>query len=218
MAVKTNDSGDRVTKLPSQRAQATRAKLVVGARKIFEANGFSSARVTDIADAAGVAHGSFYTYFESKEDAFRAVIDEVLDDTSAATHGWGGEHEDPIREMEESNRRYFEAYKRNRRMLIILDEVAGINPAFNVRVRQIRDDFVLRYSSVLKHLQSRGEMSPDIDPYHAACALGSMIYDSLRWWLGRDEKHDEGLALDTLNQLWAHGLGLTNAAKASSAS
>ena len=44
---------------------------------MFERDGFLDARITDIAATAGVATGSFYTYFTSKEDVFAAVIEEV---------------------------------------------------------------------------------------------------------------------------------------------
>lgn len=193
----------------SRRGQRTRAGLVTAARKVFEADGFSAARVTDIADAAGVAHGSFYTYFASKEDVFRAVIDEVLADTDAATHGVGVDFDNPMDAIADTNQRYFDAYRRNRRMLVILDEVAGFNPAFQVRRRELREEFVGRYTKVLGRLQAQGLARNDIDPYHAACALGAMVDDSLRWWLGRGERHDAAVAVDTLNRLWAGALGLS---------
>ena len=44
---------------------------------MFERDGFLDARITDITAAAGVAAGSFYTYFNSKEDVFAAVMDDV---------------------------------------------------------------------------------------------------------------------------------------------
>lgn len=42
---------------------------------MFEETGFLEARITDIADRAGLSHGSFYHYFESKEQAFREVAE-----------------------------------------------------------------------------------------------------------------------------------------------
>jgi AcrR family transcriptional regulator len=55
----------------------TRDELVAAARRVFERDGYAGARVADIAAEAGVAHGSFYTYFSSKQDAFLAVIRQV---------------------------------------------------------------------------------------------------------------------------------------------
>ena len=47
---------------------------------MFERDGFLEARITDIAARAGVAAGSFYTYFTSKEEAFAAVIEELSEE------------------------------------------------------------------------------------------------------------------------------------------
>src|SRR5690242_16840281 len=50
------------------RGQRTRAALIAAARTVFERDGFINARITDIAETAGTAHGSFYSYFTSKEE------------------------------------------------------------------------------------------------------------------------------------------------------
>jgi AcrR family transcriptional regulator len=62
-----------------RRADAARNRqaLVAAARRVFERDGFVTARITDIADEAGLAHGSFYPHFQSKEDALAAVLGEV---------------------------------------------------------------------------------------------------------------------------------------------
>ena len=39
--------------------------------------GFHDARVDDIVDAAGLSHGSFYRYFDSKEDLFRVLASQA---------------------------------------------------------------------------------------------------------------------------------------------
>ena len=49
-------------------AMNTRQKLINAALKILRQNGFNTVNVEDITKAAGVAKGSFYTYFKRKED------------------------------------------------------------------------------------------------------------------------------------------------------
>src|SRR5215469_3675515 len=58
-------------------AARNRRALLAAARRVFERDGFVTARITDIADEAGLAHGSFYSHFRSKEDALAAVLAEV---------------------------------------------------------------------------------------------------------------------------------------------
>src|SRR5215469_14936161 len=69
----------------------TRDELVAAARRVFERDGYAGARVADIASGAGVAHGSFYTYFSSKQDAFLAVMRDVGAQFREAIAGSPGE-------------------------------------------------------------------------------------------------------------------------------
>ena len=47
----------------SRKGAETRARLVEAAKKVFERDGFLNARILDIAETAGLKHGSFYHYF-----------------------------------------------------------------------------------------------------------------------------------------------------------
>src|SRR2546421_13108776 len=112
----------------SARGAKTRQALVAAARHVFERDGFLEARITDIAAEAGVAAGSFYTYFTSKEDAFAAVMDEVNEEmlhprliASAADRG------DPVVQIEAANRAYLAAYRRNAKLMALMEQVAQID-------------------------------------------------------------------------------------------
>ncbi|HEY1278414.1 MAG TPA: helix-turn-helix domain-containing protein, partial [Acidimicrobiales bacterium] len=65
------------------RGQRTRAALVKAARAVFERRGYHDTRVVDITKAAGVAYGTFYTYFDSKELIFAEVVEELHRDFRA---------------------------------------------------------------------------------------------------------------------------------------
>jgi AcrR family transcriptional regulator len=60
---------------PGSSAEDTVARLLDAAQVQFGAHGYSGARMTEIADAAGVTHSSIYQYFASKRDLYRAVFD-----------------------------------------------------------------------------------------------------------------------------------------------
>ncbi len=55
-------------------AQQTRRKIVDAAQKLICEKGFTAVSVSDIAAEAGVAKGTFYTYFERKEDVVSEII------------------------------------------------------------------------------------------------------------------------------------------------
>ena len=57
--------------------EARRAELVSAAEAVFAKQGVANTAVSDIVKAAGVAQGTFYLYFDSKDDAVLAVVDRI---------------------------------------------------------------------------------------------------------------------------------------------
>jgi TetR/AcrR family fatty acid metabolism transcriptional regulator len=55
-----------------------RARIVAAAVKVFAAKGFYCARVSDVAREAGVADGTIYLYFDSKEELLRGLYEENM--------------------------------------------------------------------------------------------------------------------------------------------
>ncbi len=68
------------------KGERTRGRLLRAAKHVFERQGFLGARVSDIADRARISHGTFYHYFNSKEEIFR----ELAEAQEARTDRSGG--------------------------------------------------------------------------------------------------------------------------------
>jgi AcrR family transcriptional regulator len=68
------DDGDRGLR---PRGEKTRQLLLDAGAKVLPARGYHDARVDDIVKVAGVSHGSFYRYFENKDDFFRVLATEA---------------------------------------------------------------------------------------------------------------------------------------------
>ena len=68
-------------------AQKTKRKLIATALDLIKEKGFDSINVEDITKAAGVAKGTFYTYFKKKEDIVleisRTPFGEIVDEIAA---------------------------------------------------------------------------------------------------------------------------------------
>jgi AcrR family transcriptional regulator len=65
-------SGDKEPR--TERGRKTLRRLIEAAAAEFGERGFHEAAITGITRRAGVALGTFYTYFESKEEVFRALV------------------------------------------------------------------------------------------------------------------------------------------------
>jgi AcrR family transcriptional regulator len=191
---------------PRVRGARTRQALVAGARRVFEHDGFLDARITDIAAAAGVATGSFYTHFESKEAAFAAVIAEVHEETLHPRLEVAHSTDDPIAVIGAAHRDYLQAYKRNARLMALLDQVALIDDDFR-RLRLERADLMAqRNAKAIRRLQAQGLADPGLDPLFTAHALNAMVSRMASLVFVHGEKIPFESLLATLTCLWANAL------------
>jgi AcrR family transcriptional regulator len=60
-------------------------EILEAARKVFARKGFRETTVEEIADAAGVAKGTVYLYFESKREIYFAALKSGLEDLNRIT-------------------------------------------------------------------------------------------------------------------------------------
>jgi TetR/AcrR family fatty acid metabolism transcriptional regulator len=54
--------------------------ILRAATKVFAQNGYFNSKVADIASEAGVADGTVYLYFKSKEDILHSIFDRAMED------------------------------------------------------------------------------------------------------------------------------------------
>ena len=190
----------------SSRGRATRQRLLTAARGVFEERGFPDTRVSHIAEAAGVAYGSFYTHFPSKEAIFYEVASQLFEEMFAPDDSPPGGS--PRERLEHANRTYWERYRRNARLMGIVEQVAAIDEGFQQVRHRHRQDTTDRMASSIRRWQDQGLVDEALDPAVAAQALGAMLDRTLylRYVLGEDADGEQ--ALDTLNLLTTRSLGL----------
>ncbi len=58
--------------------EVRRAELLSAANQLFQTKGYASTTVEDIVQAVGVAKGTFYYYFKSKEALLTALVDQFI--------------------------------------------------------------------------------------------------------------------------------------------
>lgn len=56
-----------------KKSEITKKKILEGALKIFEEKGFAAATTKEIAQASGVAEGTIYKYYKSKDELLKAI-------------------------------------------------------------------------------------------------------------------------------------------------
>ena len=79
-----------------------RAQVIAAARERFTKHGMAGTTMDGIAQAAGVAKGTVYLYYKSKEDIFRQILDEDLtqfQDETVPPIGGPGDVEHKLRRL-----------------------------------------------------------------------------------------------------------------------
>src|SRR5450755_1829837 len=194
-------AGESATEPTTDRGRRTRAALVRAARRVFEKKGFLETRIVDITRSARVSYGTFYTYFPSKEAVFRELVHRIHEDFDPDVSQPDRPELRAWERIDRANRRYFEAYKRNARMMAIIEQVATFNDEFRLLRREVRYAAVARSERAIERWQQEGLVPRDLDARYAASALGSMVDRSIYVWLVLGEPFDEGPAISTLNLL-----------------
>jgi AcrR family transcriptional regulator len=163
----------------------TRERLIDAAKEIFEEHGFLNARISDIAERAGQSHGSFYYYFQSKEEIFREVAAAVdkrlfapLGDVILADSGLPA----PQR-IREAMRRHLESYKQEARIMGLIEHVARFDPQVNALRLARHQRHTEQVAEIIKQLQRRKLADPKLDPMITAAALGALTYRFAEMWL-----------------------------------
>lgn len=198
----TSSTSNAVSELGrrERRRLRNREALVAAARQVMADVGYERATITAITDAADLGFGTFYQYFQSKEDILEAVIEEALarmvaplqsDDLSALT---------PERALEAVARRFAEAAAANRDVLRI---VFRHGPMSLRPLLHFRDAFVEQLETVIRRGLAVGDFAV-ADPSLAARALAGLYVQGLLW---RGENHrDSGATPDVTGALTALAL------------
>jgi AcrR family transcriptional regulator len=119
------------TKKPVQaRGERQKARLLVAARQTFQRLGYADTRVTDIARQAGVAHGTFYTYFDSREDALMAIAKDAFQSLVTPFDDDGNDTRSaPRLSIRSSIPAYIDAFKEVADVIAVVEQAGAMHPA-----------------------------------------------------------------------------------------
>jgi len=188
------------------RGERTLRKILDAARAEFGERGFSDSSIVAITQRAGVALGTFYTYFDSKEAVFQALVkdmsaqvrDHVAPAFKDATDALDGE------------RRALESFlnfaREHRDVYRIIDEAEFVEPA---AYRDHYETTATRIAARLKAARGKGEIASDLSDKDldilAWALMGANVFLGLRFevWSSADAKR----VADVTSRFLRQGLG-----------
>ena len=177
----------------TERGRRTLRKLLDAAATEFADKGFHEASISGITRRAGVALGTFYTYYDSKDAVFRALVSDM----SAGVGRAAREALDPgmgALEVERVALRAFLAFAAEHKEIYrIIDEAEFVDP----------DSYRAHYETIGSRIEERlklggesGEFAPGLGAPEAWAVMGMNVFLGLRYVIwGREGDPDfEGIA------------------------
>jgi AcrR family transcriptional regulator len=147
-----------------RRKDARPQEILDAALAVFAARGFAAARLEEIAARAGVAKGTIYLYFDSKEAVFRALVQERLVSRLSSFAGLVAEPRGPAAPLLAQLLRTIGAFLRTSDDVVIPKIVIAEAGNFPELARMYREEVIARglalLGSVIKSGIAQGEFKP----------------------------------------------------------
>jgi len=197
----------RVT--PATRIDRTdkRDALLRAAIDTFAARGFFNAQVADVARAAGVAAGTVYLYFRSKDDLLISIFERTM--TEAIADGRKSVHQlsDPVERLREIARLHLGRLGRDRALAVVFQVELRQSTKFMERFSstQLREYLGIIRSVIADGQAKRVFRSPVSPTLAAKLFFGALDEMATNWILSR-RKYSLVAEADAIVDLFVGGL------------
>jgi AcrR family transcriptional regulator len=160
--------------------EARKRTILVAAAEMFARYGYQRATIDQIAEAAGVAKGSVYLSFASKEDLFHALFEALFQD-ALLDESAGSDDEPPLVRLEQTLYRVTDAVDANDTLIPLTLEfwsvcgVAETRERFGRSYAELFTGFRAQLIERLDEAAARGEIEPNLPHAALASCLIAMI-------------------------------------------
>ena len=166
----------------SERALAKREErrrsILDASRRIFAQRGYHKTKVSDILRECGITRGTFYLYFDSKENVFRELLDELLAELRGSIAGVNTEAGAPPFESQLTQivHRLLNKVVENRSLTtIVLREAVGLDHEVDARLQRFYRGIHEYLVRSLNNGKVLGLLRPELDVGVASsCIVGSI--------------------------------------------
>lgn len=155
----------------------TRERLLEAGAQAIAAKSFNACGLAEILSAAGVPKGSFYHYFDSKEDFGVALIEKESAEYFEQLRGMLGDRKHPplarLRAVFEHGRDECLSHGPERQCLIpkLALETSQLSETVHAAVKCAYDQWTALLAGVIREAQAAGEIARRHDPERLAKAL-----------------------------------------------
>ena len=184
------------------RGRATLRKLLDAAAIEFGERGFHEASISGITRRAGTALGSFYTYFDSKDEIFRALVQDMSAQVGKHAAAAMQEASGALDRERAALKGFLEFAREHKEIYRIIDESEFVDPE---SFRAHYETTASRIHERLRRGAERGELREDVSEAHAWAIMGMNVFLGLRFAVWNEDLPTDDVA-GIASDLLARGL------------
>lgn len=189
----------------TERGRKTLRKLLDASAIEFGEKGFHEASVSSITRRAGVALGSFYTYFDSKDALFRALVQDMSTNVMSSARSAISDDMSALETEKAALAAFLGFARKHKEIYRIIDEAEFVDPA---SYRRHYETIAERIQGRLKAGSDSGEFREGLGELEAWAVMGINVFVGLRYAVWEHAEHGrspEDIA-SAINTLLAKGI------------
>ncbi|MFP4976784.1 TetR/AcrR family transcriptional regulator [Paenibacillus sp. CN-4] len=184
-----------------------RQELLGIAVELFAKNGYHKTKISDIVRQAGVAQGTFYWYFKSKEAIVLEIIangrEEITKVISQGYRVHSGTVVDMVQASELLLKNLFQYASENRYLMELLLGSGTSDEAIRQAASETRLEMELAFRRNIERAMELGMLPNTIDPKLRAAMLMSLIEGMIARWLFGPQDPESPMSTITLDEISA---------------
>jgi len=184
-----------------------REAILKAATQVFARNGFFQSQVADVARAAGVAAGTVYLYFRSKDDLLVSLFERTMREAIAEGRAALESVADPRERLTCIAQLHLERLGRDRDLAVVFQVELRQSTKF---MERFSSTFLRDYLGLIRDTlalgQGTGQFRQDINPTIAAkIFFGALDEMATNWMLSR-RRYSLAAQADTIVDLFINGV------------
>jgi TetR/AcrR family fatty acid metabolism transcriptional regulator len=203
-------------KLPARSAPPSsldkREAILKAATQVFARRGFFQSQVADIAREAGVAAGTVYLYFRSKDDLLVSLFERTMREAIAEGRTALDGIADPRERLTRLARLHLERLGRDRDLAVVFQVELRQSTKFMERFSSTYlRDYLGQIRDTLALGQAGGQFRSDINPTIAAKIFFGALDEMATNWILSRRRYSLAAQADTIVDLFINGVAKTRA-------
>lgn len=199
----------RAVDLTEEKFPISKSETILrAAAKVFARSGYFNAKVADVAREAGVADGTVYLYFKSKEELLTSIFNWAMGEFISRARTELAEADDPREKLKRFAQLHFSLLEQERDIAIVFQIELRQSTKF---MEQFSTTHLATYLQMLREIietgQKRGEFRKTLNPTLTAKFLFGALDEMATNWVLSRRKHSLTSLAEPVLEIFLNGVG-----------